>query len=368
MTDLKVEIVKINSILNHPNADRLEILTLENKDWQIISKKGSHKVNDLVVYFPIDSILPKNVEDLIFPPESKIKLEGHRIRSIKLRGALSQGMIISPYDLGLTFKKLGDDVTKELGITKYEPIVKQSHSNPKAVYYKQVNPYFNKYTDIGNSKNYPDIFQEGEEVVFTEKIHGTNFRAGWVPYYPNTLFKKLLKFLKLSPSYEFVYGSHNVQLQNKFIYNGFYENNIYAEIVYKEELKERLNHNEVVYGEIYGDGVQKDYTYGCKSGVRNLVLFDVKKDNKFLDYDEFIDWCKYKNIDHAPELYRGPFNKEVILSLRDGPSLLDHSQKIREGGVLRPLKEGSCYLGRKILKYISDNYLLKNQDNESLPH
>lgn len=369
MSTHKAEIVKINEVLVHPNADALEIVTLIGKDWQVVTRKGLYSPGNLVLYLPIDSILPKYMEETIFPPDSKIKLTNSRVKSIKLRGFLSQGMIVSPSLFALANTHEGYDATSVLGITKYEPPVKHANFTSKtAVGKKQVHPDFKKYTGIENAKNYTNIFTDGEMVSVTEKIHGSNFRCGWVPFYANTFIKKIKKFLGIAPKWEFVYGSHQVQLQNKLLYKGYYDTNIYSEAVTKYGLKGLLKPGEVLYGEIYGPSVQKGYAYGCTNQERKLIVFDTMVEGAYLDPIAFKKWAEARQLPIVPELYRGPYNKDKILELREGPSVLAPSQKIREGVVVKPLQEEHCYIGRKIVKYISDTYLLKNQDNETLPH
>lgn len=372
MSTFKVAIVKIDDVQNHPGADRLDLIQIA--DWKCVSAKGKFAKGDLAIYFPIDSILPAEIEHRIFGIDAKVKLTNSRVRTIKLRGAISQGLVADPSmfidKIGEKIKE-GQDVTGKLGITKYEPPQDlSSRSNVKAVGKKQCNPNFRKYTGIENAKNYPNVFSENDMVHVSCKIHGTNFRCGYVETEPQFFLFKFLKKIGLYPKYEFVYGSHNVQLQHKLLAKTYYETNVYAEAVHKYNLKEILKPGQVVYGEIYGDGIQKGYTYGCKPGERKLVLFDLMVDGKYVRPDILIEWAKDKKLPVVPELYRGPFNKDYILSLRDGPSVLCPEQKVREGVVVRSLydSEDSCHIGRKILKYISDAYLLKNQDQESIAH
>ena len=94
MSTLKVEIVKIDKVEHHPNADRLDLLTI--KGWQVVAGRDNYEEGDLAIYFPIDSVLPPIVKSRLFPPDSKITLTNNRIRTIKIRGAISQGMLAKP--------------------------------------------------------------------------------------------------------------------------------------------------------------------------------------------------------------------------------------------------------------------------------
>lgn len=369
MSTLKVEVVNIDHVEKHPNADRLDLVTI--KGWQCVSARGRFKPGDGGVYFPIDSILPEKIEVILFPPDSKVKLEKHRIRTIKLRGAISQGLLCTldelKSELGRSSYPIGYDLTAKLGVTKYEPPVHMTpQSRANQVSRKQVNPHFDKYTDIENFKNYPELFQPNDHVVVLEKIHGTNFRAGWVPFHPSTWWQKTLKFLRLAPQWEFVYGSHNVQLQNKFVYNGWHSDagNVYSEAVKKYRLKEKTPLGMVVYGEIYGDGIQKNYTYGLPEGSRRLVIFDLKCGDQYLDHAAVVEFCRKAGYDHAPIEYEGPFvDRANIKRFVDGPSTLSSAQRVREGVVIKPAIESMTYMGRKILKYKSDEFLLGTDDD-----
>jgi RNA ligase (TIGR02306 family) len=264
----------------------------------------------------------------------------------------------------VTQGQAGDNLTKVLNITKYEPpAAKQDTSQGPQSKPKPGNSNFKKYSSIENAKNFPSYYQEGEEVVVTEKIHGTNFRAGYVPYEANTFWKKIIKFFRRVPEYEFVYGSHNVQMQDRIgggkTWNekhGQTKSNVYRDAVDKYDLKEKLIDGEVIYGEIYGDGIQKDYTYGCKQGEHRLVLFDIKMHDEWQSQDYIECEAPHIGVSFAPVLYRGPFNKDAIKALTVGDSVLAPSQKVREGVVVK-----NATGNRKILKYISDKYLYGDQ-------
>jgi RNA ligase (TIGR02306 family) len=377
MSTLKVEIVKVKTVEKAPNSDFLDCVTFENMDWIVIAGREKpelprYKPSDLVVYIPIDSVLPPKLEGWLFPPGSKIVLSNSRIKTIKIRGCISQGMSIS-LDSGIIDqypemkgKKLGDDVTKILGITKYEPPESSTPSHMKATSKKKSNPHFHQYTDIDNFKHYPDIF-EGLKVSITEKLHGSSARYACLPKKPKNVWEHILKFFKLLPEYEFCFGSRRVQLQDKpKNHKGFYEDNIYGIIAEQLNLKNILQPGEALYGEIVGHGIQKGYSYGCKPGEYKFFAYDVQiisptSQKKYLDPYNFGYWCGYRRIDIVPELYVGKWDKETINALRTGDSRIGN-QKIREGIVIKPTVEFfHPRIGRAVLKWINDEYLLKDQ-------
>lgn len=380
MSTLAVKVERVRAIQAHPNADRLEIATVLG--WQCVVQKGSFKPNDLCVYFPIDAILPQSVEEAIFGPDSKVKLHKSRVRTIKLRGAISQGLAVKLDTLSSILKggwlnrSEGCDLTRALGVTKYEPPPpRQAGMRNLQKSWRKRNLAFKEYTDIENAKNYPDVLVEGERVSVTEKIHGTNFRAGWVPYDPSNWFMRLMAKLRLTPKYEFVFGSRKVQLQDpgRLAGTGFYETqsngdgpppgNVYSEAVVKYDLKRRIPKGTVLYGEIYGDGIQKGYTYGCKRGERKVAFFDMMRDGRYEGPRMFQKFCEEAGLPTVPFVSDGV---EYTASLKDklacGPSILDPTQKVREGVVIRPIHERrDVALGRVILKCINDAYLLGAQ-------
>ena len=99
MSTLKAEVVQVATVTKHPNADRLDLLTFNNYDWVVIAGRDNPEVpryqpGHTTIYVPVDSILPQKLENYLFPPDSKIKLSKSRIRSIKIRQCISQGMTI----------------------------------------------------------------------------------------------------------------------------------------------------------------------------------------------------------------------------------------------------------------------------------
>jgi RNA ligase (TIGR02306 family) len=373
MSTFRTPITIIKDVNSHPNADRLDIVKCF--DFNIVTQKGKYKIGDTVLYVPIDSVLPLWLEERLFTAESKIKLNKSRVKQIRIRQFPSQGMIVEIPDIKdkLTGEiSEGDDVSTILGITKYEPPAPDFQANGPRVKKernkKHENPYFHEYNGLESVKWYPDLFEEGQEVVYTEKIHGTNGRCGLLPRVPKTLIEKVLSFFKLLPKYQFTYGSNCVQLQSKK-YTGWYEENVYARMVKEYDLENKIKPNETVYYEIYGSGIQKNYTYGCKDGENKIVVFDVKiladdkQSTRWLTHDELVLFCIERGLPMVPVIYRGAHSKELAHKHTKGDSVLAPKQKIREGIVIRDPKEPVCFLGKKVLKYLSEDYLDKDNSD-----
>ncbi|MHC5937209.1 RNA ligase family protein [Nostoc sp.] len=122
MSIFKVEVVKINSINPHPNADRLDIVSIENMGYQVIIAKGKLHAGDLAFYFPIDSVIPEKFLD-----EFGIRnYYSKKLYAVKLRGIFSEGLLIP---VGNNFMgNVGDDYTEYFGVTKYEYPIPQGMS------------------------------------------------------------------------------------------------------------------------------------------------------------------------------------------------------------------------------------------------
>lgn len=374
ITNFIVPVTTILDIQKHPNAHSLDIVKCF--DYTVITQRDKYKKNDSVIYIPIDSILPSQLEQQIFPEGSKVKLYNSRVKQIRLRGLASQGMILDLQDVKSYFKELptiGDNVAEILGITKFEPEEKFFGANQPRVKKERnkpwENPYFHQYGGLNNWKFYAqsDLFIKGQEVVYQEKIHGTNGRAGMLPFKPKTLWQKILKFFGQTPDYQFCYGSNGVQLQEK-PFTGYYDTNVYAEACRKYDIDKKLQPNETVYFEIYGSGIQKGYSYGHADGDRSIVVFDVKvlsddkKSTRWLSVDELTDWCLRNRLPMVPVLYRGSHSNELAQNYTKGDSTIG-GQKIREGIVIRDPKETVCYYGKKFFKLLSEDYLDGDQSD-----
>lgn len=360
----KVPYTQILDIQTHPKADRLEVATVYG--FQVIVSKHKYKVGDKIVYIPVDSILPENLESILFPADSKIKLNNSRVRQIRIRGLASQGMLVDPQDLPvLNFSAvpLETDMSVSMGITKYEPPAPKTQgiggiTGPRNR--KNANPLFHQYNGLDNVKWFPDKFKEGDEVVIQEKLHGTNARASVLPFQANTMWKKIKQFLQLSPATEHCYGSNKVEISSKRSYNGFYGEDIYGYTFMGIDIFSKLKCGETVFGEIIGPKVQKNYDYGLN--MIRFVLFDVKvleKDGtqRWLSPKEVVEFAKERDLEHVPVLYVGPYSKELAYSLTKGNSVYCPTQKVREGIVIKRADNYSVEGNKEALKWVSEEYL-----------
>jgi RNA ligase (TIGR02306 family) len=359
LSSLIVEVVRIGEVVKHPDADTLSMTTV--KGWTCIIKTGQFQTGDLVLYVPIDSVLPDPIVE-----EHKLEYlkNGARVRTVKLRGVLSQGLLLA-LPMGQRFRE-GQEVGSLFGITKWEPPAPtyQGAPNTAKATKNRPNPSFTRYCDPENIKNYPTVFREGDSVVITEKIHGTNFRAGNVKRTWGTgWFGRLLQVLFgwLLGEYEFAVGSRNVHLVGDN--PQFYEGNVYHQIAKRYYLAKLLPKGFTIYGEIYGDKIQ-DLAYGLSGGRIAAVFFDLKDGDRYVPWAEFATFCAKHQLPIAPVLYQGAWRPELVDEHTPGKSAMAPSQ-IREGCVIKTANEANdVRVGRKILKSISPTYLLRKDGTE----
>lgn len=190
MTRKLASIQKISSLQPIPNADNIEIATVLG--WQCVVKKGEFKVGESVVYFEVDSILPEKPDFEFLRPRK------FRIKTIKLRGVVSQGLIMPLSVLPANFKFrgvfVGQDVTDVIGVIKYDPeaeIESQETSSNKSwiskfmmryAWYRKIFggktekgwPSFISHTDEDRIQLFPNICEDESrtEFIVTEKLDG----------------------------------------------------------------------------------------------------------------------------------------------------------------------------------------------------
>jgi RNA ligase (TIGR02306 family) len=219
MSTHRVPLTKIREINPHPNADNLEIAKIY--DYDVIIPKNFYKVDDLIIYVPVGSVLSESLEALLFPEGSKITLNNRRIRAIKIRSVVSQGMLVDPGvvpELANVVWEAEMDVAEIVGITKYQPPVSEAAPFMQVNQIKNIlkNPEFKQYTDIEHGKYYDrNVMTTDEEVIVTQKLHGTSARFGWFPRPKRNILDRIKAYFNILPEYEWCWGSRRCQINSK---------------------------------------------------------------------------------------------------------------------------------------------------------
>jgi RNA ligase (TIGR02306 family) len=340
VSSLIVKVRRLTQITPHPNADRLEIATVDG--WETIIQNGSHKVGDLVVFIPPDAVLPENI---IEQYQLRTYLRGRdktRVGVAKIRGVMSYGIVL-PCDNGWVE---GQDAAEIMGITKYEPPVRtfQGDREPEDLTFLQ-------YIDIENFKHFSDAFKEGEDVIVTEKIDGSNSRVGiQITDEVCTLKAGSHRVNRKNPGVELwptqtYWYPHSLNSVQDLITN-------FAECC----IDEHENHM-ALYGEVYGSikGGVKSMDYGSPNKIQYRA-FGIMANHRWMNPDNFFDLCEQFGVPTVPILYKGPFDKDKIMKLLESPSVVslgNGKNQIKEGVVIQ-----SKATPVKILKLINPEYLL----------
>ena len=367
MSTFEVKVRKI-TVSPHPDPETTELEVGQVDGYNVVIRKGQYITGDLVVYIPEASILP---ETLIEEMGLTGRLAGsskNRVKAIKLRKILSQGLCYPPRDGWFE----GMDVTEELGITKWIPTIPANMAGEvsRAVIYSQDRSESEiKFNfDIENIKKHPSLFSDKDDVIITEKIHGTFMVIGYMPEnlrHPDMIDGK------------FFVSSKGLASRGMFLKdNEKNRDNVYVKTVKDESLNLRDNLESLeamllldgrksadtpvwLVGEVFGNGIQ-DLKYGQEG--TSYRSFGVKIGDKWIDYDDFLDIAYTFDIPTVPVLYRGKFSDDIVKKFTDGKTIAGKGCHIREGVVVCSTScddEGT----RKILKSVSEKYLLrKNSD------
>ncbi|MFW9998426.1 MAG: RNA ligase (ATP) [Candidatus Odinarchaeota archaeon] len=318
-----------------PEADAIEVATILG--WKVVVRKEEFQVGDLCVYCEIDSLLPER-EEFEFLRKSKF-----RIKTVRLRGQLSQGICFSLNILppGLqAYGKEGQNVTDILDVKKYEPPVPVClRGQVKGLF-----PGFLRKTDETRIQSAIGLLEElrGREVYITVKVDGT---SGTFSFHEG----------------EFDVCSRNMSLKET-------EGNIFWRMFHKYKLGDILRsygRDIAIQGEVAGPGIQKN-----RLGLdeHELFVFDAYDivGGRYFDGLELRDFCTANNLQRVPMLDEGvtlnpDLTLEELLKMAEGKYDSGH---YREGIVIRPMVEtySRALNSRMSCKVVNNTYLLKGGD------
>jgi len=361
---------KVTEIKAIEGADNIELAVVGG--WNAITKKGAQTVGELVVVATTDAVIPISISDSI--GVTNYLRKGGRVRTVKLRGVYSECLIMPLNDLPQMKEKYasgigyfwdeGEDLMDKLGIFKYEPPVRQVQlaSGRKFKYHQ--NPNFGVYYKFPNLKNVNGMFNEEDEVEITRKLHGTNARYGIVKKKKISIWDKVKRFFGNEwVEYEYVYGSHNVEKGSDS--QGFYNTDVWRTVADKYKIREKLwdlfkqwkyyyeiEEGIVIYGEIYGAGIQKNYDYGLQD--IEYAGFDVTINGEYCSLPKSIDiHYNILNLPYVPILHAGEWSQEIQDSLVFNNFIGD--TKVPHEGIVIKNMDGNR---QKVAKVINPDYLI----------
>lgn len=325
---------KITDIQPILDADAIEVVVVGG--WKVVTKKGEFNIGDLCVYCEIDSFLPILPQYEFLRKSSYKKLstgeEGFRLRTIKLRGQVSQGLVL-PLSVLPGGRELFDgmDVTEVLSITKYEPPIPASLAGKV----KGLFPSFLHKTDEERVQNlateYP--FDSNKKYYVTEKLDGSSATF----YFRNGEFGVCSRNLELleTPDNTFWKVARELKIEEKL---GTLEDNI------------------CLQGELIGESIQGNPYKLSGQTVRFFNAYNIDK-RTFLTLNEFKELMNELSLDMVPLLDEDfvlPLTIDEILDYADGKSKLN-SGFDREGVVVRSHDKTVSF------KVISNKFLLNEK-------
>lgn len=320
-------------------ADNIELARFMDIDWQcVVAKSYALQPGDWVVYFEIDSVLPE------LPVFEFMAVRHYRVKTIRLRGTLSQGLAIPVGDLteyledGTDFFLSGEDVTDVIGVKLYEPGVAQGQAK-LAGNQKSRFPYFIPKTDEERVQSSPRVLRElyGHEAVATVKADGTSL----------TVYKWQ--------------GEFGVCTRNFELYDS---DCVYWDMARKYNL-DTIQEGYALQMEIVGPGIQKNRMGLPNVQCRGFSVYNISE-RRYEGHDETECVFAHHGIPMVEVAYRWDefpyFKTEDVLNLTIG--YYPGTKQQREGLVFRPVREmySQALAGRLSFKAINNAYLLKNEE------
>lgn len=321
---------RVDDIRPIENAEAIEVAVFGG--WKVVVKKNEYKKNDLAIYLEVDSFVPHKIAPFLSKgkePKLFAGVLGERLKTVRLRGQLSQGLVLPMSSLPSDFYVEGQDVSELLGVVKWEPpITTFAPEGTKAQF-----PSFLVKTDqerIQNLYNDYEDFKSEPEWIYTEKLDGTSFTA----YYLDGDFGVCSRNLE-------------IKLDSSSVYTQV------ARLYDLQEKMESLGRNLAIQGEVLGGKIQKN-RYGLSN--YQLYLFDVYDivEGKYLPQQDLEAIADYLGVPTVPILKVGglPSTLDDLLLEADGVSILGN-KPLREGFVVK----NKC---RTVsFKVISNNFLIK---------
>lgn len=334
---------KIAEIKSIPNADR--IVAYRVGGWWVVDQKNLYQIDDLVVYVSIDAWVPHELAPFLSKgtePREYQGVRGERLRTVKLKGQVSQGLLLPLNDLlkmkydGNSVVVEGDDVSEMLGIQKWEaPVPARLAGEINGVF-----PNFIPKTDQERVQNLSKELNEWTHSDYTweltEKLDGSSMTA----YMMNDKFGVC---------------SRNYDLKESDT-NSFWQ---VARMQQLENVLRSLGTNIALQGELVGEGIQSN-PYNIRG--QQFYIFDIYNIDKgeFLSAADRQLFARNFNMNHVPIIdsdFRLNKNSSIddLLEMADGQARLSKNKVDREGIVFKCNQNPQLHF-----KAISNKFLLKN--------
>jgi RNA ligase (TIGR02306 family) len=372
-------VVTIDELVAIEGADRIELAIVGG--WQVVVQKGLYEPNKtLAVYFEVDSLLdserPYFNDTANWSSKLLHSVDGRthaRVKTMKLRKQLSQGYMIPLSETGLT-AKVGDNLTKDLGVIKYEKAEEASMNNSGGTGVKSGTsalgfPKMIPKTDQTRVQNithmYNKAVEEGEEFEESFKLDGSSLTAFVhdgvagvasrnVGFRVEAETRTLVATIKRFISHVRTRGLRAAKWERVIPK----DDNQFTQIVAEQGIIEAIRRdgrNIAVQGELVGPSIQKNFegmdknTFFCY----DVYLID---EQRYMLPAERLEFCTDQGVKHVPINFTGKLQAPDVagaITRADGPSGL--KGKYREGFVYKSTTRDFSF------KVISNAYLLKEE-------
>ncbi|MCY2993216.1 MAG: RNA ligase (ATP) [Planctomycetota bacterium] len=328
------------------NADAIELVRI--KGWQCVTRKGEFRVGDLGVFLEIDAIPPDTDEfrflwqpkpqpetSATVSPQPDSRPETFRIRTMKLRGVMSQGLFLPLVPFSLSDVREGDDVTERIGVGKYEPPPPTDMGDRRGSF-----PPLVPKTDEMRVQSVPQVLDElrGRPYVITQKVDGTSATFCIDPR--DGEFHVCGRSMSIKPG-----------------------ENIYWRVAWKYDLEASLRRRPslAIQGEVVGPGIQKNRLGLKETSLFAFSVFDISA-ARYLDHDDARAVFAEIGLPPVAVIEEGDcfqHTQASLLTLAEGKYPGTNNE--REGLVVRPRHESisPTLNGRLSFKVISNRFLLR---------
>jgi RNA ligase (TIGR02306 family) len=291
-----------------PESDNIEVCTVLG--WKVVVLKGKVKKGDAVVYIEVDSVVPD------IPVFDFLRKHKFRVKSTRLRGQISQGLVVTLDEMQTGGSAIGEDITEKLGITKYEPPV-PLYLDGKVI---GVRPHFVPKTDEFRLQSFPELLDEMRcrSIYISTKIDGTSSSIYYNPY----------------ATEPFGVCSRNQNLARD-------PNNGHWKVALRYDIQKKIASNHyfkdgvVIQGELAGPGIQKN-----RMGLKEIDLFvfniyDLASD-EYLDVFRMREVCNLFGLKTVSiNVFRHPRRFTVDEWIERAEGKYEGTENQREGIVVR---------------------------------
>lgn len=367
-------VVRIDDVKTHPNADSLDLALVGG--WQCVIKRGEYQAGDLAIYIEVDSMVP--VDNPIFEflrGRNMVEQGGKeysRIKTMKLRKELSQGLIVPVHAAGSPEPKVDEDVTDRMGILKYvkpseQAAINGGNKGSRTGTSKLGFPNFIPKTDQARVQNiqmaYDQAHQKGEKFEVTFKLDGSSL----------TIWHKDGEVGVASRNVGFRLEDEKIgfftAIKNFFKGRGWKrvikkDSNHFTAMAEELNLGERLRYfglNIALQGELVAPNIQGNFEGVDKPEYYVYDIYNISDSRYCLPAERLailntLNQLGGETVKHVPVYMWDvgvPKDMQLVIKMASGESALNG--KYREGLVFKSMSRDFSF------KVISNEYLLKEE-------